>query len=463
MLERRAGGDWVRAPNATAQALGVQEGMKHAAALARAGALHGLRRQPARERETLEALAEWSLQFTALVSLEPPDALVLEIGGSLRYFGGLPALRRRLDAGLAEQGFTAPQLACAPTPLAALWQARAGRDETVLDAAALPEVLGRLPVTVLPLADKARASLEALGLRRLSELLALPSSGLARRFGPVLGQSLARALGQAPDPRPGFEAPACFVRRLELGWPASDGEALLFLGRRLFAELAAFLDRRGLAVQALCLELEHDRDPPSRRALGFGQATACAQAMLLIWREELARQALPAPVTAMGLRLREFCERQAPPRDLFDDPARRGEPALWLARMRTRLGEAALGGLDCVADHRPERAWRRGEPDAALPGMRDASPNADGAASGPAETRPGWLLAEPEPLPLREERPWHGEALFLEGRAERIESGWWDGEPVRRDYYRAAGPSGRHYWIYQDRQSLAWFLHGLFA
>jgi protein ImuB len=77
--------------------------------------------------------------------------------------------------------------------------------------------------------------------------------------------------------------------------------------------------------------------------------------------------------------------------------------------------------------------------------------------------RPGWLLAEPCPLELREERPWRGEPLTLLTRAERIETGWWDGWPVARDYYQAEGPSGRRYWIFQARQDGGWYLHGLFA
>src|SRR5688500_5816894 len=72
----------------------------------------------------LEPLAAWACQFTPRVSLEP-DALLLEVGGSLRYFGGHEALLGALERGLRELGLQASS-ATAPTACAALWRAKAG-------------------------------------------------------------------------------------------------------------------------------------------------------------------------------------------------------------------------------------------------------------------------------------------------------------------------------------------------
>jgi protein ImuB len=46
---------------------------------------------------------------------------------------------------------------------------------------------------------------------------------------------------------------------------------------------------------------------------------------------------------------------------------------------------------------------------------------------------------------------------------ERVESGWWDGADVARDYFLAETPGGERLWVYRDRRSRDWFLHGLFA
>jgi len=78
-------------------------------------------------------------------------------------------------------------------------------------------------------------------------------------------------------------------------------------------------------------------------------------------------------------------------------------------------------------------------------------------------SRPLWLLASPEPIGHRlEAQPW-----VLRDGPERIESGWWDGADVRRDYFIAESPRGETVWIYRDHrygiEDGEWFLHGLFA
>ena len=79
--------------------------------------------------------------------------------------------------------------------------------------------------------------------------------------------------------------------------------------------------------------------------------------------------------------------------------------------------------------------------------------------------RPTWLL--PQPLRLQEQagRPLHGGPLRLRSRAERIEAGWFDGEPVSRDYHLAEGADHRWRWIFRERRSdgAQWYLHGLFG
>jgi len=55
-------------------------------------------------------------------------------------------------------------------------------------------------------------------------------------------------------------------------------------------------------------------------------------------------------------------------------------------------------------------------------------------------------------------------ALCLERGPERIETGWWDGDDIRRDYYVARNRRGARLWVYQDLRSVAnWYLHGIFG
>jgi protein ImuB len=75
------------------------------------------------------------------------------------------------------------------------------------------------------------------------------------------------------------------------------------------------------------------------------------------------------------------------------------------------------------------------------------------------------LLAEPQPLAVLRGRPrWRGAPLALVAGPERIESGWWDGADVVRDYYRAHAADGSALGVFRTRgRPPAWSLHGFFA
>ena len=111
-------------------------------------------------------------------------------------------------------------------------------------------------------------------------------------------------------------------------------------------------------------------------------------------------------------------------------------------RLQARLGPDAVYGLTTQPEHRPELAWRR-----VTPGDWDAR---EFRQPGP---RPLWLLQPPRPLPESE--------LVLLCGPERIESGWWDGDEAKRDYFIAQGGNAALLWVY--REAGEWFLHGLFA
>lgn len=70
--------------------------------------------------------------------------------------------------------------------------------------------------------------------------------------------------------------------------------------------------------------------------------------------------------------------------------------------------------------------------------------------------RPVWLFSDPDPV--RRDR-----YQLLRG-PERIESGWWDGHDVQRDYFVAADTNGARHWLFRERQPPhRWYLHGLFG
>lgn len=440
--------------DAVAEGAGIALGMGVAAARAMAPRLAVVQRDPKREVAALESLACWAGNFTPRVCLAPPRALLLEIGGCLRYFGGAESLLAAVLNGAADQGFGACA-AIAPVPLGALWLAQAGSAAVCLDAAMLAAALDALPVEAIDLPAATRDRLAGFGAATLGAARRLPRAGLAQRIGAAGTALLAKAYGELPDPRSDFAFPERFAQSLELPAPVENAAALLFAARRLTAALAGWLAARQAGIAECTLRLDHRGREPTAVVLRFAAPTRDADRLERVLRERLERLALAAP--AEGLRLVADGVLDLPGRSgvLFDGGERGDGMAALVERLRARLGEECVHGIAVHADHRPEAATRR-------------QPVGDNGVPAPAGPRPFWLLAAPEPIAEQGGRPWRKGPLHLLAGPERIESGWWDGGEgpgdARRDYFVALTADARWAWIFRElRPPGGWFLHGWFA
>jgi protein ImuB len=185
--------------------------------------------------------------------------------------------------------------------------------------------------------------------------------------------------------------------------------------------------------------------------------------MLELLRERSEHLQLAAPVVAITLRVAHWQPLAEGSGELFERSRPAGDAQL-LERLRARLGEGAVQGLQPVPDHRPERAWRFCPPVGGqqVRGARNEDRGPAVPRTSPLVPRPLWLLESPRPLAAPDGRPSYGGPLQLELLPERIEAGWWDGDEVARDYYLAYSPPGERLWVYRDRRTGRWYLHGLF-
>ncbi len=439
VIEKQGSRTWVIACNDVATEYGVRIGMAAAAAQALADVLIVRKRDPSAERESLAGLAVWAGRFTPSVSLVPPDGLLLEISRCLTLHRGLGNLLKQARSGIGEMGYAAA-IACAPSSHGAWLLAKAGIEKAIREKTRLETVLAALPVTLL---DQAVVEgLERIGARTLGDCLRLPRDGMARRFGQALIDELDLALGRRPEAHTFFEPPPSFERSLELPAPVQAAEALLFAACRLLPELEGYLSLRQAGVQELELVCRHERRDATVVQIGFVKPVRDAGRMQLLLRETLGRIRLPASVQTIVLRAPSVLPLSGSSGDLFLAKNSEADGDLLLERLRLRLGVDAVYGIEGASDHRPERAWR------SCQDWKNATATAN-------RHRPLWLL--PKPLPCHDGR------LKLKSGPERIESGWWDGGDVARDYYVAEDRNGAQLWVYCDRASGEWFVHGVFA
>jgi protein ImuB len=417
---------------------------------------------------TLEKLATRAQRFTPRVSLVPPDGLLLEVKGSLHLFNGVDGVFRAFAADCQILGIESVT-ALAPTPLAALVAARAGEAFVVTNEAQLVGRLTSMPLAPLRWPADMIERLARMGVRTIGQALRLPRAGFARRFGPVHLAELDRLTGRNADLRHHFQPRERFRRRRELTYDMENNETILAALAPMLADLGKFLETRQVGITELECRLRHRHAARSECVLRLAAPLANVERLTELLGERLNALVLPEPVRSLELRsglpvLRELNSNPLWQPGEYGGAAAGSESSQLIERLRARLGHEAVYGLQVLQGHRPERAWGICEP--SLAGANGASVGALPKLVAPwgAFRRPLWLLPTPQQLEEIEGVPRRRGTLRFFGDVERIETGWWDGGEIGRDYYTVFDIYGVQLWIFRERADPhRWFLQGVFG
>jgi protein ImuB len=433
----------LQAVNPAARALGLRAGQSLTSAQVLVRDFTTVEYDPAETDRLHQLLAAWAYRFSSQVSLKYPRVLLMEIESSLGLFGPWPLFEARLRAELSALGFS-HRIVVAPNPVAARMLANAYDGLVVTDRHDLRETLERMPLDRIGLSREAALAMSRMGLRNLRQVLALPRETLARRFPSQVLHHLDTLLGERPVALECYMPPDYFDVRIELNFDVESHQALLFPLKRLVADLAAFLAGRDSGVQRFGIHLEHNEGPDTLVPVGLLSAEREAGMLFELARGRLEQIQVTSPVRAVRLHARDLPAFVPAHRELFEERAHQSLPWEQLReRLRARLGDESVNALQMHADHRPECAWQRNVTIKTNP-------------LPPGILRPGWLL--PEPVPLQ------GVGVRIIAGPERIESGWWDGGDVRRDYFLVETRTGQRGWAFRpvgDGDQL--LLHGWFA
>ncbi|WP_040263348.1 Y-family DNA polymerase [Pseudomonas massiliensis] len=433
----------LRAVNGPARVLGLRPGQGLGTAHALTQGFIAREYDPAQVEQAEQLLAAWAYGFSAQVSRHYPRALLLEVASVMSLFGPWPAFEARLRNELQAMGFT-HRIVVAPNAVAARMLANAHDALAVTCANELQEVLARMPVDRIGLTREQVVSLHRMGLRQVGQLLRLERAALGRRFAPDLLRQLDCLLGRARLPLMFFTPPERFDSRIELNFDVESTQALLFPLRRLISDLSLYLVGRDGGVQRFAIHMEHAEGEDTQVPVGLLTPEREPSLLFELARGRLEPVQVTRPVRNLRLLAEDLPAYMPTVQGLFEARTAAGQGWEQLReRLRARLGDEAVMCLRAQADHRPECAWGLHE----QPGP--------GSMTERVPLRPGWLLAQPEAL---EPGSWK----CLAG-PERIESGWWDGADVRRDYFRLRSPSGRQAWVYRSVGDDALWLQGWFG
>jgi protein ImuB len=363
-----------------------------------------------------------------------------------------------------------------------------------------------------------------LGLVRIGQLESLPREEFLSRFGSVLLRRLDQAFGRLDEPVPACPLPPRFEVGWSAEHPTARRETIAAAVEWLIARLAAMLARCGRGALRLdcrlfleqCIRhtpcaverIKETSQTNTKRhtacagyslSVGLFQPTADAKRLFDLLQLQLERLRIGSAVTA----IEAAASLSAPlePRKqatLFDlDGAGKGDRHLLckaghqpqagrgpfrqkvpvpfsrlVERLCSRLGSRAVVGVRLRPEAQPELSWHC-DP---LVGRRrrNSSRLSTTSQRRPCDLPPRPLRLLPRPLPtavtaiapagppLRFQFDGCQHEVACSWGPERIETGWWRGRAVGRDYFCVETAAAARFWLFRRLRDGKWFLHGLF-
>jgi protein ImuB len=309
------------------------------------------------------------------------------------------------------------------------------------------------PATVVLLAQ--------LGIERVGQLMALPRDQIAERFGSEVGLRLDQATGQVAEvivplhPQPDATASWAFDD------PIDRHEIVVKVLDILLERLQTILEKRRCGVRLVECVFELEDAPAQRFECSLSRPAQTASYLSGLLRTRLEQIRVAAPIRAMCVRAAVLERMPQEQPSLFEHEADEGALAQLLDSLASRLGRDVVTRARFVADPQPELACCF---DSALERCTPSIEDAPVFAHRPLRIFPRVASIQVVALgtPQRFQHAGTDHLVVRCQGPERIETGWWRGDDVQRDYFLVETAQGTRWWIFQRLQDGRWFLHGCF-
>jgi protein ImuB len=314
---------------------------------------------------------------------------------------------------------------------------------------------------------------------------ALPRESLRARFGEQLLLRVDQLTGTAQETIVAHRPPPEFIEDQALEYPEERPEMVASIVRELVRRIARELAARREGVVRLVGRLDCAPGRPLAFEVGLFRPSADEAHLWDLVRMQLEQLSLPGAVGRVRVAAALTARLENRQGLLFagDEHQAARQLALFIDRCTSRLGPGAVLAPALTADPLPEKAARyRGGGRVQGSGFRERRAGDRGQKAGDREQkgnvenalwRPVVVCSPPVAVHAVSIAPDGPPVWFeLEGRRhdviaqcgpERIETGWWRGRSVRRDYWRVETASGQRYWLFRHLQTGQWHLHGHYA
>ena len=427
----------VRQCNSAAVKAGVTVGMGMAQAAALCQSVSVIDYCEQSEVHRLLALANRLYQVASDIVIFTPNGLALRLDPLVRYYEGLENIWQVLINEL--------RAARVSFAFGVGWSIEAARtlamnssNQVLHNKEQIRQALAMCPLHATELTDKQRNTLKRVGIHSLQQLLEISAAELGRRFDNSLITYLC-ALRAETFPRVNYYSPPdTFFSLIEPSYEVSHTEQLLPFMRNLIDEFLTFSRLRNVFSQQLTFTLCFREAPSMKVTVG----SAAPLFKLSQWESltglKLEQIVLSAPVIKLTLQVDKLEDVDEQTSDFFNNRVHAFAQKQLISRLQARLGEAVIQYPCAGDDFRPDQL------SCLKPG------NTRGNLHHPL---PCVSLISPAPL---EESP------HIEFGPIRLQTGWWDGNNVKRDYYIGRTEDGRRMHLYRDSTG-GWFISGFYS
>lgn len=418
--------------------------------------------------KALEKLGRWCIRFSPLVGLDPPDGLIMEASGCAHLWSGedkyLQAIKEKLE------GFGITTRMAMADSIGIAWAlAHHGALQLHRAQGKTPPDFLELPVAGLRIDEGVQDQLQTLGLRNISQLLAMPLSVLVKRFPLSLCQRINQARGEQEEYITPIEIPEPYVVRLPCLEPIVTRTGVNIALERCLTELIDILQKEQLGIRKAVLTAFASDGKQYHAAIMTNRPSLNRDHLLKLFALRLDEIKYSAGIDVF-LMAASLTETYQPAQEkIWQGPAglQHQKIAEWIDQIEMRYGTSTVSRYLPSEHHLPEKAFKE-----SINLQEEAKSNWHASTRRPIQ-----LVHPPEKIDVTAPIPDYPPMMFRhKGKLhkiktadgpERIEQEWWVGTGRHRDYYIVEDEEGKRYWLfrsghYDEAKTYTWYLHGYF-
>ncbi len=434
--------------NDAAKQFGIQAQMSLSTAITLCPELQMRIRNNKKERLYFEQLTFIAYNFSPELIIYQNIGLSIELSNCKKLYGSYSKLLKQLEEQLKEkcsQVFTG----VGHNSLTARLSIKRGFHTQIPKNKELIRQLYSIKLNQLNLKCSQKNSLKHLGIITVGDFLTLPSTSTYRRFDSEILSKISLLTTQN-DLQERYTEPKKFKDTLENPDGFYSKEDLYKPMKILLARLQKYLRTHQVNCIKIYWQFSPMQGQPKSMVIKLSHPCHGSDIFFTLSRLQLERLNLPNSIERIVLYSTEFIINTNENLDFFLTK-KYIKKVHFLDQVTAKLGTDSIYQPCFQAEYLPEKANLSAD---------ICSPKTLSGRHLPLQ--PLWLTNTPLRLQNLDNQPYWNKPLTLLRGPERLSDNWWQSEQ-QRDYYMAHDSQGSRYWLFWEKQSKEWHLHGIFA